>query len=548
MKKFFYLIIFLFVLLLLSSCDIVSKNSIDSKNVTQEETRIKVSIDEHLIESKSIDSVVISSVLINDSGYPAVLNKMEYGKSEIYGSNSLNYDLKNYGKHEVTISYRKEGKVIDKQFSEYVLTADEYNIALLRATLPVTYFSMLMTKGDSSINLDNSLPTIIAIERANSYDWDNLYDNMYPNPFSDIDKIKNNTSTSPNYFYSDFVGEMQEYVKYLYSLNPQSKFNLYLNDFSVEFMFKLIYENGIPNDSFSATFFSDGQGTYSYFRRIFGETENPSWPSLATLSRYEEALADATEKARKGDTSYISKITSLSGDRDLSFFGLLPILVNDQNLNIQWVVNRKSTDTFGASDVFNQKIKTNINVATFNLSNHSSSFTSEQTAKLKALFSFNITAFEDAEKQGKKILIFLGSRFYNETYLEDELILMKALCKDGYAYFYKGHPGDTYNEERTKILERQGIVNLDASIPAELFLLFKPEVEMCGIQSTTFDSYTHDEIPFIQGYSENLAYKDKVNTYVEATGDTSNPYKITRRKTGEYTYWNPNKPNDFNWV
>ena len=123
MKKVINLFIFLFVLLLLSSCDIVSKNNIDSKNVTQEETRIKVSIDEYLIESKGIDSVVISSVMVNDFGYPAVLNKMEYGKSEIYGSNSLNYDLKNYGKHEVTISYRKEGKVIDKQFSEYVLTA-----------------------------------------------------------------------------------------------------------------------------------------------------------------------------------------------------------------------------------------------------------------------------------------------------------------------------------------------------------------------------------------------------------------------------------------
>lgn len=545
MKKL--LILTLAALLLLTGCNITFRNNVETKEGKSSSTTVELSVDKALIESKGVDSVIIKSTLINDLDFPVATAEKTYSSDDFTGKTELPYDFKAFGKHEVTLIYQKNGKTIEKALFDYILTADEYNIALLRATLPVTYFSMLMTKEDSSIKFDNTLPTIIALERATSYNWEKLYENMYPNPFSDIEKLKSNNSTDNNRFYSQFVSEMQTYVKYLHNLNPESKFHIVLNDFSVDMMFKLTYENGLDENLFSVLFLSDGSGSYSYFRSVYGAEEDSSDPSLTIYTRYEEALKSAKAKASKGDTTYIKDVQALNSSSDIAFFGLLPAVINDSSINVQWVVNRKNTDTFGSSDAFVEKTATSSSLLAFNLSSHSSKFTEEEKSRLKDLFNFNITDFEAAEKAGKKIMIFLGTRLAYEKYLEDELILMKTLFGEEYACFYKGHPGDSYNEERDKILSRQGITALDASIPAELFLLFKPEVEMCGISSTTFESYTHDEIPFIEGYNASWAYKDKVNLYLEATGNEDNPYKLTKLKSNEYSYWNPKNPTVFDW-
>lgn len=114
--------------------------------------------------------------------------------------------------------------------------------------------------------------------------------------------------------------------------------------------------------------------------------------------------------------------------------------------------------------------------------------------EFKSLYHFSETMFEDAEKNGKQAMMFLGTRVTGEAYFEDYARFCMLYYGDEYEYYYKGHPGtptDMYPEKQ-KQLDSLGIHDVESSIAAELILYFYPEISMSGYDSTTFISTSEE--------------------------------------------------------
>lgn len=403
----------------------------------------------------------------------------------------------------------------------------------------------------------------MAFNRPKAYDWNNLYPNMYPNPFSDIQKLSTNDSGIAWLSYWDhfLIPEMQSYVGYLYKLNPNSKFNFYFCDFTPRYLVQLAYENNILEEQFTATFFSDGTGTYSWFTDVFGYEEDPYNPSLGTYAEYKKVWAITKNKARRGDTSYLNDLQNVyDADSNKSEYGVVTAIITDNNINAKWVVNRKLTDTFGKSDLArivlldanNGKNLIQINMYSdiaVGIKNDG-----VKLEKLKKLYKLNLDDIDKADDEGKKIMIFIGNRG-DVGNMKDYALFMINYTKniwnpnEDYAFFYKGHPGETYNEERNIVnadILKLGVKTLDSSIPAEMFFLFRPDVEMCGLNSSTFESYTHPTIPFMVD-SKSSSTTAEVQTFIKSTKREDGGYNLTTTKDGTTTnyVWYPSSPNEF---
>ena len=106
--------------------------------------------------------------------------------------------------------------------------------------------------------------------------------------------------------------------------------------------------------------------------------------------------------------------------------------------------------------------------------------------------------FEAAEKAGKRVVMFLGTRYSLEDCLEDFLSIMENLYpEEEWVHIYKGHPGDTYQSGRSAMLRDHGIAEVDASIPAEIYCFFEPETASESLFAYLADA--HENIFAIKG-------------------------------------------------
>ena len=352
---------------------------------------------------------------------------------------------------------------------------------------------------------------------------------------------------------------MQSYVGYLYRLNPKSKFHFYFNDFTTRFLLQLAYENNIPEDQFDVTFFSDGTGTYTWFTDLFGYNEDPSDPSMVRYGEYKKVWIASKAKATKGDTSYLGDIRGVyPKDGNKSEYGLIIAMVTDNSLNARWIVNRKTKDTFGDSELARSILlnaENGKNLIEVNMyKDIALKIKDDKLEKLKKLYKLNLEEIDKADAEGKKIMIFIGNRDDMSNMRDYALFMInytKKIWNPGadYAFFYKGHPGETYSEGRNSVnadILNYGVKTLDASIPAEMFLLFRPDVEMCGTSSTTFESYTHSVIPFMIDLKL-ASIKAEVQTFIKSAKREDGSYTMTTIKDGSTVNYSlhPNNPEEF---
>ena len=181
-----------------------------------------------------------------------------------------------FGYHKLFVKYMKDGQEVGSKVVRVVTTSDEYNIATLVATMPVTDYTLMAVNADYSTSyFDASIPTIIDIERNWSYSWENLPEGMYRNPF--LDEEVYTSSNNSSYWANE--EKVAKYVDYLYYLNPESKFNLYINDYWPDLFFDYI-RTSVPLDQMKFVFITDGTATFSIFKNpyVIGEED----ASLAT--------------------------------------------------------------------------------------------------------------------------------------------------------------------------------------------------------------------------------------------------------------------------
>ena len=216
MKRFLALFVLTaMVLMLLPSC-FVSEFSADVK-VSQiddtQEVLVKIDSEEPI---KKVDVVI-------KHGDEIVSNLSCDGMTE--------FSVKAYyGKHTVQVSSISINGKVNKYEGEITLTADEYVIAPISGSMPQLYFTLNIKQ----ITNDGEIPAFVWLARPDSYNWDNLPKNVYAMPTVDKSEVLTHNN------YDRMVEVTDKYIKELYSLNPNSKFNLYINDFNSYLYLKLL--------------------------------------------------------------------------------------------------------------------------------------------------------------------------------------------------------------------------------------------------------------------------------------------------------------------
>lgn len=94
----------------------------------------------------------------------------------------------------------------------------------------------------------------------------------------------------------------------------------------------------------------------------------------------------------------------------------------------------------------------------------------ETVEEFKNLYNFNDEYFKEAENQGKKAMMILGTYVNLEKSFEDYTNLTKLYYGDDYVYYYKGHPNTPTGmwPEKQKQLDELEVIDVDSSIAAEL--------------------------------------------------------------------------------
>ncbi|MCL2135967.1 MAG: RICIN domain-containing protein [Coriobacteriia bacterium] len=442
----------------------------------------------------SADSVTIEASMVY-KGATTRSPKASMGLADLLdaGTDSFTMDFGDFGRYSVTASfYRGETLVALGDTTTVGVTADEYNIAPVSATLPVLYLSLALF-GPESIrysgpNSTGSLvPTILLLERPSHFDWSHLPEGVYGLPYLS----QSETVYQPDDFgqagqkFMGLAPAMVDYVADLYLMNPASVFNLYVVDYYLGLIQMIIYANGIPASQYTITVLSDGAFSYNRFNTVY-ESEDPGATHAAMVAEWNAAKSAA----------YASHTVS-SGFSLNQCHAYLYVAV-DVEANAVWWLARPALFSSGDSDSFADTVRANPKVKAYVISNTDPAtpgrlqlFSSADQIMFMRLFDFSGSYFSEAEDSGKQIMVFLGTTIWlEEGHFSDYARFTMAFYGDDYAYYYKGHPGTPtgmYPDKQAE-LDTLGIIDVDSSIPAELILFFYPQILLSGYSSSTYAS------------------------------------------------------------
>lgn len=397
-------------------------------------------------------------------------------------------DFKNFGKFTVELSTEKNGVVVRKFPKRTVgVTADSYVLAPVSATLPVAMFSLNLWGKDSVRKIG---PVIAMFERPNAYDW-----NALPGPTAEEHGVyalpyltERENAFQPGGFdeaaqqFRDRIDVFADYVRDLRELDPSSDFHLYSVDMFPNMVQKVIYANRIPQDQYTINLMTDGAYSYVKFADLY-QGSNPRGTHERLLREWKEMKEHAYANGR----------ADAKASEQWSTADYLWALVDSEPNAHWWLARPKLLSTSGDGNAFATQVQKSPKVRGVNISQLLSANikpSKEATEQFKALYNFNDGYFSAAEREGKDVLLLLGTTHPNEQGFEDYARFTKSYYGDRYAYYYKGHPATPteMSVPKQEQLKRLGMDDVDASIAAELILFFNPGIDIAGYQSSTFES------------------------------------------------------------
>ena len=397
-------------------------------------------------------------------------------------------DFGTYGRFIASVTFLKGSEVVNVVNGiEVSIAADVYNIAPVSATLPVTFFSLNLWGGNS---IRNSGPVILMMERPGAYNWDNLPGatgdayGVYGIPYLTQEEVSYQPADfdAASNLFRQHISVMADYVHDLYELNPDSRFNLYCVDFYCGMVNSVIYANKIPSSQYSLTVMSDGTFTYNRFASLYGSS-NPA-------SQHENLIAQWAAMKEAAYSTGVADSSTMNWNDSNKY--LWAIVDSEPNAQL-WVARKDLIKTPNDGNAFGAQIQSNPKVVQVNIGNllkQNIQPSESNTVEFKALYNFNDSYFADAEEQGKKVMLFLGTRVTSETAFSDYARFAMSYYGDDYLYYYKGHPGtptDMYPAKQEQ-LQQLGITDVDSSVAAELILFFNPEIYLSGYGSSTYAS------------------------------------------------------------
>lgn len=389
-------------------------------------------------------------------------------------------DLKDYGKWSVTARfYKGKKKVRTNKPVSLGVVADEYIIAPLSGTLPGTMFTTSLW-GENSIRGagESQIPVIVRLTRAHQWDWGKLPAGVHAVPY--LTKKQAAKRTTMNSYKAAAIAPIKAYLKDLRKLNKDSVFHLYVNDYTTHLVHNLLYANKIPEDRYTITFLSDGAFSYAQFAKIYAGAD-PAATHQKLVRQWETAKAKAYRNGKaylSGTKGRQSFYAALQAEPSARWWLTRPALLNP----------KAETGTFAhAAQTNPQVVAVNVGTKLKELQGSGA----QAVQEFKGVYKFNDAYFADAIKAKKRVMLFLGTRVdgVEQNFADYAGFAVKHYGKK-YGYYYKGHPAtptEAYPAKQ-KELKKLGLIDVQASVPAELILFFNPDIAMSGYPSTTWAS------------------------------------------------------------
>lgn len=432
--------------------------------------------------SKHVDSVEITVTHGDDVVSRQIITNQQ--AIEVGGGTVYAY----YGRQKVTVKVKSGIYNTSKSTTVDVFT-DEYNIAPITATMPVAIFTLNL----DSITNNGAIPTFVWFKRSGAWDWSQLPENVHAMP----------VASSAKEFYSSNERKMfsktTEWVKELHKINPDSKFNFYYNDYFAYGALDAVYASGLSQENYKIVFLSDGTASFIYFNNHF-DNANYETEYNKMVAKYNKLKTQlASKKSYTANTRCEISAESL---RDYAF-----VMANEE-VNIEWWLTRasgtlgtyvvetistpttedpnKTTDVTVYDKIVAPAIGTSIIVKDLKTSLMALDEAGKES--LKKLYKFNDSMFEKAEEENKPALVVIGTWTQYEYEFDSYINILKAYYGDKFVYYYKGHPKNPTSAVAGKAnkLEKLGLIDIDATIPAELIIFFNPSIYLTGYSSSTF--------------------------------------------------------------
>jgi len=376
--------------------------------------------------------------------------------------------------------------------------ADEYNIAPLTATMPVTLFSLNLNE----ITDDGEIPTFVWFKRSEVWDYSQMPENVYTVPVATSKEITSNSNQTKIY------SRTSEWIKELYELNPSSHFNLFYNDYYAYGWMQATIANGIPASNYDVTLMSDGAASLNYFNELFtaDDTEYTATYNsmLAKYNTLKQQIADK-EYYKEKDTSF-----EIEGGELRKY----AYIMAKEESNVSWwltatrnaiydINNVDEGTTLKKTDV--KALETSGKIVCKQLNTSFNRMSEQEKEDLKKLYNFGDNPFEEARSQNKKAMVILGTWQSGEYEFADYVNATKAFYgTEDYVYYYKGHPRNPTPtvDGKMEYLNSLGLIDVDSTIAAELLFFYYSDLLVCtGYDSSTYNSLNDAQSGSVWHYS-----------------------------------------------
>ncbi len=384
--------------------------------------------------------------------------------------------------------------------------ADEYNFASLNASFPVLYFTLdlfsrnggtMENYSSKDLPLMRDVPTFISLERATTYNWDCLPEHVYSLPAIPEEEVRVGDFGKHN-------DVMAAYILELYQIHPDSHFHFYCVDNYPELILKFFIAQGIEN--YDAVMISDGTATIANYQYL----TRPAAEHGATPKEVYDKMVAEWERLKlaavSGEKNYLDGV--FMGNYVASVLSKYAFVIATVEENVTWWCGRRSLfedNAFGDAFVLDLLNGTNhsgengagdrVNLIFPSMGNMFGGLSAADQAAFKALYKFDSDAFSAAYEKNKQVLMIVGTKNESLADLECYIKYLKSLG-DGYQIYYKGHPANAtaLNEEKQAMFDRNGVIDVEGAIAAEVILFYCPDIYLAGYTSTTFISAQPDKI------------------------------------------------------
>lgn len=446
-----------------------------SWNTTEPANRVIVSV-------KKSDGVLESQINIS--------NPSQIGKG------CMNIDA-SYGLNDIEVEvFNNNGIHSDKKIQQVKVFTDEYVIAPLFATLPVTLFSLQFKE----ITNNYTIPTFVWFTRGGVWNYDKMPENVYLIPTGSYEVMSGHNGTMNMYTKtSKWVGE-------LYQINNNSKFHLYVNDQEPYGWLQATISNHIPTTNYDVTILSDGIGSSVFFEEVYKKDKDAAMAEYNTRTALYKEYKEQLWNQNSIET--ISKDKGIIKIDDARHYILQ--MIEDNEINVKLTLTRaffKSNNT-DFCDEIKSKVATlteNGKIKVVNLYNLLKALDDNDKQIVKSLYKFSEDMFEKAITENKKAMIILGTDTQYEANFDEYVASIKAYYGDGYVYYYKGHPftPTAMDSKKAQHLKDIGLIDIDSTISAELIFFFNPESICTGYQSTTYNALPTEQVGGMFGLTLN---------------------------------------------